>query len=72
VNVILANGNILVAATDSMLTQGMRHTPNGVKLYRIDSRTIATMANFYRGAGPTPDGTLKEPLLKFLTCIELG
>lgn len=58
VNVILANGHTLVAVTDSMLTQGTRHTPNGVKLYKIDSRTVATMANLYKESGPTEDDTL--------------
>jgi hypothetical protein len=58
VNVILANGHTLVAATDSMLTKGASHTPNGVKLYKIDSHTIATMAGFYGEPGPTEDDTL--------------
>ena len=58
VNVILANGHTLVAATDSMLVQGTRHTSNGVKLYKIDGRTVATMASFYKESGPTNDDTL--------------
>ena len=58
VNVILANGHTLVAATDSMLTQGTRHTPDGVKLYKIDARTVATMASLYKESGPTEDDTL--------------
>jgi hypothetical protein len=58
VNVILANGHTLVAATDSMLAQGARRTPNGVKLYKIDDRTVATMANFYKESGPTGDDSL--------------
>lgn len=58
VNVILANGNTLVAATDSMLTQGQTHAPIGIKLYKIDDRTIATMASFYEERGPTNDESL--------------
>jgi hypothetical protein len=59
VNVILANGHTLVAATDSMLTVGARHTSRGVvKLYKIDSRTIATMASLYSQSGPAGDDTL--------------
>jgi hypothetical protein len=56
VNVILANGDSLVAATDSMLTNGDGHTTGGIKLYMIDNRTVVTMANFYKENGP--DNTL--------------
>jgi hypothetical protein len=58
VNVFLANGHTLVAATDSMLIQGGRRTSNGIKLYKIDGRTVATMASFYKESGPTEDDTL--------------
>jgi len=58
VNVILANGDTLVAVTDSMLTydsiHGPLHDPSGVKLYRLDDYTIATMASLY--SDPDPSG----------------
>lgn len=48
VNVILANKNGLVAVTDSMLTFGAgHHDPTGVKLFKIDDKTVCTVAGFY-------------------------
>lgn len=57
VNVILADGQNLVAATDSMLSRGNSRS-SGIKLYKIDNRTVATMANFYEQSGPTNDNSL--------------
>ena len=52
VNIFLASGGTLVAVTDSMLTSGANHTPNGRKLYKLDARTICAMAGFYSEPGP--------------------
>ena len=47
VNVIVANSNGLVAATDSMLTDPNGHYPIGTKLFKLDDQTVATMAGQY-------------------------
>jgi hypothetical protein len=52
INIILANKNGLVAVTDSMISRGTDHTPNGVKLFKLDDRTICTMAGLYDAPGP--------------------
>jgi hypothetical protein len=71
VNVFLANGHTLAVATDSMLTETTRtpngltqttHTPNGLKLYKINSRTVAAMASFYSESGPIADDSLNASI----------
>ena len=47
VNVLLANRNGLVLVTDSMLTKGEQHTPDGVKLFKVDEKTICAVAGLY-------------------------
>jgi hypothetical protein len=56
VNVILANGGSLVMVTDSMLSTGPLREPTGVKLYKIDDRTICSMAGLYKQPGPDVHG----------------
>ena len=57
VNVILANRNGLVAVVDSMLTmktdkgQTVKQEPNGMKLFKVDDKTICMMAGFYSFPG---------------------
>ena len=58
VNVILANGDSLVAVTDSMLTFGTHHAPEGIKLYKVDDKTICTVAGFYSESGPSESNSL--------------
>lgn len=57
-NVVLANKNGFVVITDSMVTsisrQGTEQLPNPAqKLFRIDERTVATIAGFGSGTIPT-------------------
>jgi hypothetical protein len=55
VNIILAQGNSLVAVTDSMLTNDtipQTHEPDGTKLFKIDDQTICAMAGLYQQPGP--------------------
>jgi hypothetical protein len=52
INILLANQNGLVAVTDSMLsTPDDHHYPGHQKLFRIDDKTIATMAGSYSKPG---------------------
>jgi len=53
VNVILANGHTLVAATDSRLTDAAGQHHPGTKLYKINDHTIATMAGLYEDSDST-------------------
>jgi len=56
VNILLANKNGLVAVTDSMLTfSNGSHQPIGRKLFKIDDRTICTIAGSYTAYVPPPD-----------------
>lgn len=54
INAILANGNGLVAVTDSLLSSKVQQNPpwQGRKLFKLDDRTICTVAGFYRQPGP--------------------
>jgi hypothetical protein len=52
VNVFLGTGRDFVVVTDSMLTfAGNQHTPTGLKLYKLDEKTIAAMAGLYSEPG---------------------
>lgn len=52
INILLGNENGLVAVTDSMLsTPDNRHYPGHQKLFKIDDRTLATMAGSYSRPG---------------------
>jgi len=58
INVILANGNGIVALTDSQQTEvtpaGLRpHPQPGQKLFRLDDRTVCTIAGFASAPLPT-------------------
>jgi hypothetical protein len=62
VNILLANSNGLVAVTDSMLTVSGRfaeHNPTGTKLFKLDDRTVCTMAGEYRTPGPNSRSSLE-------------
>jgi hypothetical protein len=53
VNIFLASGSTLVAVTDSMLTfANHAHEETGVKLYKLDDRTICAIAGLYSDPGP--------------------
>jgi hypothetical protein len=53
VNVILASHGTIVAVTDSMLSfaNPEGHEPTGIKLFKIDDRTVCTMAGLYSESG---------------------
>jgi hypothetical protein len=53
VNILLANRNGLVLVTDSMLTNTVtgRQDPNGKKLFKVDDKTVCSMAGFYSWPG---------------------
>jgi hypothetical protein len=56
INVILANKNGIVALTDSMITEGSHQVPEaGQKLFKLDDRTVCTIAGFVKASGPIPD-----------------
>jgi hypothetical protein len=54
INILLANKNGLVALTDSMLTyaDGTHPTEPAQKLFRLDDKTICTVAGQYSSDGP--------------------
>ena len=52
VNVFLVNKNGLVVVTDSRLSNAAGIVGNGQKLFRIDDRTICTIAGWYSDPGP--------------------
>ncbi|GAA3756185.1 hypothetical protein [Terriglobus aquaticus] len=57
VNVVLANGNCLVALTDSRLSSGGRaSTVEGEKLFKLDERTFLAIAGWYSHSGPSYGG----------------
>jgi hypothetical protein len=57
VNVFVANGDSLVAVTDSMITfNAGGHQPVGIKLYTMDDHTVCAMAGFYSEPGPDEHG----------------
>jgi hypothetical protein len=53
VNILLANQNGLVLVTDSMLTNIVtgKQDPNGKKLFKVDEKTVCSMAGFYSWPG---------------------
>jgi 20S proteasome alpha/beta subunit len=56
INVVLANENGLVVLTDSMLTVGSHQIAEpGQKLFRLDDRTVCTIAGFVSAGGPVPE-----------------
>jgi hypothetical protein len=56
INVVLANENGLVILTDSMITEGSHQIPNpGQKLFRLDDRTVCTIAGFVYAGAPVPE-----------------
>jgi hypothetical protein len=55
INIVLANQNGLVVLTDSMITAGDRHFSPGQKLFRLDDRTVCTIASFFSAPAPIPD-----------------
>jgi 20S proteasome alpha/beta subunit len=53
INIVLGNENGLVVLTDSMLSSGSKQLPEpGQKLFRLDDRTVCTIAGFV--SAPTP------------------
>jgi hypothetical protein len=56
VNIFLANGNGLVAVTDSRLSSNNVPVGYGTKLFKVDDKTICSIAGWYLSAGPTMDG----------------
>jgi hypothetical protein len=62
VNIFLAAGGNLVAVTDSMLTfSSTDHRPEGLKLYKLDERTICAMAGLYSDPAPLESLVLSVP-----------
>jgi hypothetical protein len=56
INIVLANKNGIVVLTDSMITAGSRQLPEpGQKLFKLDDRTVCTIAGFVGASGPVPD-----------------
>jgi hypothetical protein len=53
VNILFANRNGLVLVTDSMLTDTVtgKQDPNGKKLFKVDEKTVCSMAGFYSWPG---------------------
>lgn len=56
VNIYVANGNGLVAVTDSRLSYNKIPVGNGPKLFKVDDRTICSIAGLYSSTGQTMDG----------------
>lgn len=56
VNIIVANGQGLVAVTDSKVTGPGVRPQYKRKLFKIDDHTICTIAGWYSDSGPTIDG----------------
>jgi hypothetical protein len=52
VNIFLANKNGLVAVTDSRLSNSNSFVDSGQKLFKIDNRTICTIAGWFSDPGP--------------------
>jgi hypothetical protein len=56
INIVLGNENGLVVLTDSMLTSGSRQiTEPGQKLFKLDDRTVCTIAGFVSAPAPIQD-----------------
>ncbi len=56
IDVVLANETGFVVLTDSMITEGSRQIPNpGQKLFKLDDRTVCTMAGFAYAGAPVPE-----------------
>ena len=56
VNIFLANGNGLVAVTDSLLSHDNVPVRFAQKLFKVDDHTICAIAGWYSSGGPTIDG----------------
>jgi hypothetical protein len=52
VNIVLANGNGMVAVTDSRLSYHHQIVGEGQKLFILDDHTVCTIAGFYNDPGP--------------------
>ena len=73
VNVILASGDTLVAVTDSMITFSKTdHRPIGIKLFKLDERTICTIAGLYSDPGPFGLDTLTLYMPEIMAEISQG
>lgn len=57
INVALANKNGLVVLTDSVLTDGSGHQlpESGEKLFKLDDRTVCSIAGFVSATAPISD-----------------
>jgi len=56
INIALANGNGFVILTDSMVTSGGRQLPDPAqKLFKLDDRTVCTIAGFLSGGAPAEE-----------------
>jgi hypothetical protein len=52
VNIVLANKNGLVAVADSLLSRNGARAGAGQKLFKLDDKTVCTIADFYSAPGP--------------------
>ncbi len=52
VNIFLANKNGLVVVTDSLLSHQNRPVGEGQKLFKVDDRTVCSIADWYSDPGP--------------------
>lgn len=57
INIFLANGNGLVAITDSRLSDDIGPVGYGQKLFKVDDQTVCSIAGFFSWHGPVFPGT---------------
>lgn len=60
INILIGSKYGLVAETDSMLSNGKQSPNPGQKLFKIDDKTICTIADFYSDPGPEVLGNSKS------------
>lgn len=62
VNIFLANGNGLIAVTDSKISAQSGPLGYGQKLFKLDDRTICSIAGFFSWSGPVMPGNIPSML----------
>jgi hypothetical protein len=73
VNIFLGNKNGLVVVTDSRLSNGVSNQGDGQKLFRVDDKTICTIAGWFSDSGPDvqPDATVEPSFPSYLAVPEI-